>query len=47
MAGTTSWIQHVKAYHAKHGVSFKAALKAAAKTWEKKQQKLKKKRKNN
>lgn len=32
----SAWIAHVKAYHSKHGGSYSAALKAAAKTWTKK-----------
>lgn len=35
----TTWIEHVKAVYAKgkgSGMSYKAALKAAAKTWKKK-----------
>ena len=31
----SAWIAHVKAYHKKHGGSYSAALKAAAKTWKK------------
>ena len=29
----TSWIAHVKATHKKMGGTYKAAMKAAAKTW--------------
>ena len=31
----SGWIAHVKAYHKKHGGTYSAALKAAAKTWKK------------
>ena len=34
--GASAWIAHVKAYHKKHGGTYAAALKAAAKTWKKK-----------
>jgi len=35
-AGNSSWIQHVKAYRAKHkGMSYKDALKGASKTYNK------------
>ena len=30
------WIEHVKATHKKMGGTYKAAMKAAAKTWKKK-----------
>ena len=33
--GASAWIAHVKAYHKKHGGSYSASLKAAAKTWKK------------
>ena len=46
----SAWIQHVKAYHSKHGGAYSAALKAASKTWKKgtgsKSKKVKKKRGN-
>ena len=33
--GASAWINHVKAYHKKHGGSYSASLKAASKTWKK------------
>ena len=39
----TGWIAHVKATHKKMGGTYKAAMKAAAKTWKKNSAPAKKK----